>query len=154
MSYWYRVFATDEVQPEPAALLEHIRGLCAEATGHFRGDDLGWFAAEFVFAKDETPLHLERFLTTEDAIRAELNTWAAWLETCDYSPNHQMLLQHMVSTKQLFTVRRPIDHSNEILVEKSCIGICQFLAQMTSGVYQVDNQGFFAADGTLLLQEY
>jgi hypothetical protein len=154
MSLWLRVFGTNEMQPEPAALLGQVRDLCAEATGHFRGDDLGWFAAEFVFAAGETPLHLERFLTTEDGIRAELNTWAAWLETCDYSPNHQRLMEHMVATKQLFTVRRPIDHANEILVEKLCIGICQFLARTTDGIYQADDQGFFAADGTLLLQEY
>jgi hypothetical protein len=154
MSLWLRVFGTNEELPEPAALLEHLHGLEAAVTGHFRGDDLGWFAAEIVFAKDSTPLHLERFLTTEDSIRAELNTWAAWLETCDYSPNHLVLMQHMVSTKQLFTVRRPIDHANEILVEKLCIGICQFLARTTHGIYQADDQGFFGVDGTLLLQEY
>jgi hypothetical protein len=154
MSLWLRVFGTNEVQPEPAALLEHVRSICPEATGHFRGDDQGWFAAELVFSAGETPLHLERFLSTEEGIRAELNAWAAWLETCDYSPNHQRLMEHMVSTKQLFTVRRPIDHANEILVEKLCIGLCQFLARVTDGVYQADDRGFFAADGTMLLQEY
>ena len=29
----------------------------------------------------------------------------------------------------------------------------EFLAQLTAGVYQVDNEGFFAADGTLLVRE-
>jgi hypothetical protein len=154
MNLWFRVFGENETQPQPAELLEIMRGLGVEAQGHFRGDDQGWFAAELVLVAGETPLYLERFLSTEDGIRAELNTWAAWLETCDYSANHQTLMQHMVSTKQLFTVRKPIDHANEILIDKLCVGVCQFLARATDGVYQADNQGFFAADGTLLLQEY
>jgi hypothetical protein len=154
MSLWFRVFGENDTQPEPAALLEVLRGMGVEVEAHFRGDDQGWFAAELILASGETPLYLERFLASEDGIRAELNTWAAWLETCDYRPNYQSLMQHMVSTKQLFTVRKPIDHANEILMDKLCIGICQFLARATDGVYQADNQGFFAADGALLLQEY
>lgn len=151
---WLRVFGTNDARIEPAELLEHLHSLGVEVTGHFRGDDLGWFGAELVVAAGETPLHLERFLSTEESIRAELNTWAAWLETCDYSPNHQQLMQHMASTTQLFTVRKPMDYANEILIEKLCLGLCRFLAEKTTGVYQVDNEGFFAADGTLLLKEY
>jgi hypothetical protein len=154
MSLWLRVFGTNEIQPEPAALLEYLRSIGPEATGHFRGDEEGWFAAELIIAAGETPLHLERFLSSEEGIRAELNAWAAWLETCDYSPNHQRLMEHMVNTKQLFTVRRPIDHANEILVEKMCVEICQYLARSTDGIYQADGQGFFTADGSMLLQEY
>ena len=57
-------------------------------------------------------------------------------------------------SRQLFTVRRPIDHSDEILVEQLCVAVCRFLARVTEGVYQADGQGFFTPDGTLLLQEY
>jgi hypothetical protein len=92
MSLWYRVFGANESQPAPADLLAHLHGAGLSVTGHFRGDDLGWFAAELVVAVGETPLQLERFLATEDGIRNELNTWAAWLETCDYSPNHLALM--------------------------------------------------------------
>ena len=151
---WYRVFGTNDERIEPAELLKHLHSLGLDVAGHFRGDDLGWFGAELVITEGETPLHLERFLATEEGIRAELNAWAAWLETCDYSPNHQRLMQHMVSTTQLFTVRKPMDHANEILVDKICLALCRFLAQRMDGIYQVDNQGFFAADGDLLLQEY
>jgi hypothetical protein len=151
---WFRVFGTNDARIEPAEMLEHLHGLGMEVTGHFRGDDLGWFAAELVVAAGETPLHLERFLSSEEGIRAELNSWAGWLETCDYSPNHQKLMQHMVSTTQLFTLRRPIDHANEILVENVCLSSCRYLAQKTDGVFQIDDRGFFAADDTLLLQEY
>ena len=150
---WFRVFGTNEARIEPAELLEHLQSRGFAVEGHFRGDDLGWFAAELVVTAAETPLQLERFLSSEEGIRAELNTWAGWLETCDYSPNHQKLMQHMVSTTQLFTLRRPIDSSNEVLVENLCVRLSQFLANRTDGVYQIDDRGFFAADGTLLLQE-
>jgi hypothetical protein len=154
MSLWFRVFGTNDVQPEPAALLEHLHGLDAGVRGKFSGDEQGWFRVEFVYAAEATPLTLERYLATEEGIRGELNTWAAWLETADYSPNHEALMEHMVRTTQLFTLRQPLGHSNEVLVEKLCVGTCQFLARATAGVYQADNQGFFAPDGTLLLQEY
>ena len=151
---WFRVFGMNDARIEPGELLEHLRNRGFEVEGHFRGDDLGWFAAELVVANGETPLQLERFLSSEEGIRAELNTWAGWLETCDYSPNHQRLMQHMVSTTQLFTIQRSIDHANDNLIENLGLSLCAFLAQRTDGVYQVDDRGFFAADGTLLLQEH
>jgi hypothetical protein len=154
MGLWYRVFGTNDAQPVPAALLEHLRSLGIDVTGNFRGDDQGWFGAELGFATDATPVHLERFLSTEEGIRNDLNSWAAWLETADYSPNHRRLMGHVISTTQLFTLRRPIDHPNEILVDRVCVGVCQYLARETAGVYQVDDQGFFAPDGALLLQEF
>jgi hypothetical protein len=154
MGLWYRVFGGNDAQPVPAALLEHLRSLGIDVSGNFRGDEQGWFAAELVFAADATPVHLERFLASEEGIRDDLNSWAAWLETADYSPNHEPLMQRVISTTQLFTLRKPIDHPNEILVEKLCLGVCRYLAQETAGVYQADDEGFFAPDGTLLLQEY
>jgi hypothetical protein len=154
MSLWYRVFGTSEVQPEPAALLAAVHALGIEVGGKFSTDDQGWLRAELALSADATPVYIERYLSTEEGIRADLNTWAAWLEAADYSPNHGPLMQHMISTRQLFTLRRPIDHPNEVLVEQLCVGVCQFLARATAGVYQADDEGFFAADGTLLLQEY
>ncbi len=154
MSLWYRVFGTNDGEPAPAALLEHLRGLAADVTGHFRGDDRGWFHADLPFAASGTPLDLERFLAAEEGVRADLNAWAAELENCDYSPNHVPLMEHVVRTTQLFTLRRPLDAADEVLAEKLCVGVCRFLARQTDGVYQADGQGFFAADGTLLLQEY
>jgi hypothetical protein len=153
MGLWYRVFGSNEREPAPAAILEHAQGFGAAVKGDFTGDEAGWYAAVLALGAG-TPLHLERFLAHEEGIRAELNNWAAWLETCDYSPNSVALMEKMIQTRQLFTLRKPIDHSDEVLVERLCAGLCQFLASATAGVWQADNQGFFAADGTLLLQEY
>jgi hypothetical protein len=151
MGLWYRVFGRREDSVQPGAILAHLNAIAA-VTGRFDGEGEDWLSAEVAFA-DTTPLHLERFPSSEEGIRAELNNWAAFLETCDYSPNHVPLMEQVIQTKQLFTLRRPIDHADEAAVERLCVGLCQFLARATDGVYQADDQGFFAADGTLLLRE-
>jgi hypothetical protein len=142
---WYRIFGTSDVEPEPAVLLQYLRERGIEE-GKFRGDEEGWFAAEFRI-RGGGSIELNRFLSTEEGIRNELNTWAAWLETAEDNPNHVRLMQHMIGTRQLFTLEVMAD--DEVPVED----LCRFLAQATEGVYQVDGQGFFAADGTLLVQE-
>jgi hypothetical protein len=152
---FYRVFSATLADVAPAELLEHLTAHGLPVTGHFRGDEVGWFAAELVFTdRSETPVFVERFLTKDDELRADLNAWAAWLETADYSPNHTLLMERMIQTQQLWTLRQPIDHADEVQLEQLLVLTCQYLATHTQGVYHVDNRGFFAADGTALLQEY
>jgi len=146
MGLWYRVFGRGDVAVKPDDLLAYLRAQGAILTSRFDGDD-DWLSAEFVLA-DTTPLELERFAPMEEGIRAELNSWAAYLETRDDNPNHVPLMERMIQTRQLFTLHRPLDHEDQV-----CVGLCQYLARVTDGVYQVDDQGFFAADGTLLLRE-
>jgi hypothetical protein len=148
---WYRVFGTNDAQPQPAALLEHLHRLGLEVAGHFHGDDQGWFRAEVVATDEDEPIRVERFLSKDDDIRADLNTWAAWLETMAANPHHERLMQHVIGTTQLFTVERPADADET--ADHVCTEICKFLARITAGIYQADNQGFFAADGTLLVRE-
>jgi hypothetical protein len=148
---WFRVFGTNDAQPQPAALLEHLAAEGLEVTGQFRGDDLGWFRAELACGPDSLPL--ERYLVSEEGIRAELNNWAAWIETCEGNPHQGRLMQHMISTTQLFTLRQPLQPADRALVEKVCVAVCQHLARETAGVYQADARGIFAADGALLLRE-
>jgi hypothetical protein len=150
---WYRVFGTNETQVAPEPILADLRGHGWNVKADFRGEGAAWFQATLSFA-DTTPIHVERFLSSEEGIRAELNNWAAYLETCDYNPNHARLMEDMIRTKQLFTIRRPIDAANEVTVEGVCLGLARYLAQITEGIYQIDQQGFFNANGLLLLQEY
>ncbi|MBY0526462.1 MAG: hypothetical protein K2R98_23915 [Gemmataceae bacterium] len=150
---WFRVFGTNDVQPEPAAILAHLRGQGVEAQANFGGDAHGWFKADFSYAPTAAPLHLERYLASEDNIRDDLNAWAAWLETVDENQYVPRLMQGMIDTQQLFTMHCPRDAADEIVVQKLCIGLCQFLADQTKGVYQVDTQGFFAPDGRPLVRE-
>ena len=142
---WFRVFGTNDAQPQPAALLEHLAAEGLEVTGQFRGDDLGWFRAELACGPDSLPL--ERYLVSEEGIRAELNSWAAWLETCAPEAEQARLMERMIQARQLFTLQRPDDAEEAGPV---CVALCQYLAWATDGTYQIDGRGLFAADGTLL----
>src|SRR5688500_2724639 len=113
MSQWFRVFGANDAAVEPAALLEHLHGQGLKVAGRFRGDEQGWFRAEFAFADDAPPVLLERYLAKEEGIRAELNTWAAWLETAEESPHYVALMQHVIGTTQLFTLHQPDEDADD-----------------------------------------
>ena len=151
---WYRVFCLSPDEPSPADLAAelHAAGLAVEP--HFKGDDLGWTAGELRLPGGGTSVYLERYLAKEDDIRDELNSFAALLETCDYSPNSGPLMQHVIQTRQLVTLRKPVDARDEVLLENVMLRTCQHLASHTDGVYQIDGAGWFRADGELMLQEY
>jgi len=151
---WYRVFGKFESETSLAALVAslHAAGLAVEP--HFKGDDLGWTSGELRLPEGGTPVLLERYLASEDDIRDDLNAYAAELETFDYSPNHRLLMERAIQTKQLIVLRSPLDTPNEIIAERVLIHTCQFLALLTEGVYQIDGRGWFAANGEMLLQEY
>jgi hypothetical protein len=63
-------------------------------------------------------------------------------------------MERVIQTKQLITLRKPVDASDEVLLEKVLEATVQFLASVTDGVYQVDGRGWFVASGELLVQEY
>jgi hypothetical protein len=154
MSRWYRVFGRGERQPGAEEVVRELLALGVTAPARVSGDEEGWLAVEFVLAEESAPLILECTLASEPGVRADLNAWAAELETCDYAPNHIMLMERVIQTKQWYTVRRPLDHADEVRLDKVCEGLCRYLARATDGVYQVDGEGFFAADGECLLKEY
>jgi hypothetical protein len=142
-----RVFGLTTDPPDLAALLEHLHARGLPATAHFRGDDLGWTGGDLVLG--DATVTVERYLTKEDDIRDDLNTWAGWLETRTNEPRHAELMQHVIGTKQLVTLR-PQPGAD---LGRLCDEVCQWLATQTAGVYQADGRGFVAADGSLLLGE-
>ncbi|HBI47082.1 MAG TPA: hypothetical protein DDY78_30150 [Planctomycetales bacterium] len=146
MTLWYRVFGAGETEPAPGALLQQLNHH-AVVTGRFSADQGGWFGAELVVAGSE-PLEVERFLSTEDGVRAELNSWAAHLETCGEGPQYTLLMERMIQTKQMFTISDPTGAKSEL-----CIVLCRCLAEVAEGVYQVDGGGFYSADGLLLIED-
>jgi hypothetical protein len=150
---WYRVFCRTDAEVPAADLVAHLQRPGRPVRGHFRGDDLGWTAAEFSLGSG-SPVHVERYLTGEDDLRDDLNTWAAWLETQAHEPNHARLMEHVIQSRQLVTVRRPVDSPNEAAVEDVCRAVCRRLAEGADGVYQVEGDGWFGRDGELLLKEY
>jgi hypothetical protein len=157
METWYRIFGRNDAPVDSPALMEWLRAREPEAVGRFRGDELGWFEVRLQIPSPAEPLVVERFLTKEDEIRGELNTWAAWLESGGETEVRVGLMQHVIGTKQLFTIHPVLDDEQEPdddnHVQTLCLNMSRFLAQCTEGVYQVDGQGFFAADGRLLVAE-
>jgi hypothetical protein len=141
---WHRVFARSDVEPDPAALLSVI----GTGDGAVDGGERGWerLVAPFVGAA----LIIERFWRDEEGIRPELQAWAAWIESCPENPHREPLMQHLIATQQVFTLRRT---DNPETPGDVLIRACQLLARTVDGVYQVDGMGFFDADGTLLLGE-
>jgi hypothetical protein len=150
---WYRVFGGNDVQPEPARLLEALQQVDPDVMGKFHGDDLGWFRADLFVEPGAAPLHLERYLAEEEGLRAELNTWAAWLETATDNPDHVGLMEQMITARQVFTLECPAEHLDDDHVASVCLAACRFLARATGGVYQVDSQGLFTPDGILMIKE-
>ncbi|MBA4190256.1 MAG: hypothetical protein C0467_19905 [Planctomycetaceae bacterium] len=150
---WYRIFGRSESETSPASLAEHLHAAGLLVEPHFKGDDLGWTSGELRLP-NSSPVFVQRYLTKQDDLRDDLNAYAAELETCDYSPNNGMLMQHAIQTKQLITLRKPIDAADEVTMENLLETTCRFLATATEGVYQIDGRGWFSAGGELLLQEY
>jgi hypothetical protein len=150
---WFRVFGSRDTAPEPADFLKHLHEFGVPVPGHFGGDDQGWFRADFEYEPGTPPLRLNRYLVVEEDLRDELNAWGAWLESLEEHPNTVKLMQKVIGSQQLFTLECPRDRFEEELVRKLCLTVCQYLARETEGVYQVDRQGFFAANGKQLVSE-
>src|SRR5438309_1252778 len=105
---WYRVFAALDTVPSPADIEACLARLGFVAGCSFDADETGWYRAELV-SGEGGPITVERFLADEEGIRAELNAWAAHLETNEASPHHLRLMERTIQARQLFTVQRPPD---------------------------------------------
>jgi len=151
---WHRAFCRDDQLISAGSLVEHLHAIGLPVVPHFRGDDLGWTAGELVLPGGGTSVQLGRYLTTEDDLRDELNAFAAELETLSFNPNSATLMTHVIQTRQLITLRRPLDHADEVTLERVCVETMRFFASRADGVYQIDTQGWFAADGTLLIEDF
>lgn len=150
---WYRVFCRSDLEPSPADLLARVQATGRVVEGKFRGDDLGWTAAEFLLGA-ETPIYVERYLTAADNLREDLNTWAAWLETCTYSPNYSVLMERVIQSKQLITIRKPLDHRNDSAIEDICRTLAIAIASAADGIFQIESDGWYTSGEELLLKEY
>lgn len=148
MNPWYRIFSRSSDVPSPEALLDFLAARRAPVSGDFAVEDSDWYRADLVVESES--LQLERYLAGEAGIRAELNSWAAWLETHEHTPDRVRLMERTVQTVQLFTLRGDGESTR---TETLCVELCRFLAATTDGVYQIDERGFFDAEGVLLVSE-
>jgi hypothetical protein len=146
MTRWYRIFGSNEVLPEPASLESQLG---PTGTAHFAADNQGWYSAELTVASGPV-LTLERFHVEEEGIRAELNSWAAFLESlAEQQPAAVPLMERVIQTRQLFTLSCP----DEPAIQEFAVPLSQILARLTEGVYQVDGAGFYDPTGNLLVRE-
>jgi len=145
---WYRVFGSSDAPVAPGSLLGHLNAQRYPVRACFEPGAADWYQAEVIREDAEDSYDLQCYLADEEGIRDDLNSWAAAIEEID-TPHQRRLMQHMISTQQLFTLRavqgKP-DHD-------FCKRLCQFLAGATRGIYQVDGMGFFDAAGELLAWE-
>jgi hypothetical protein len=114
--------------------------------------DLDWYRGELAFPQGSL-VAIERFLASEPGIRAELHAWAGYLETRGDTAQAIPLMERMIQSSQMFTIEGMAEPGEEEVVRDTCVAIAQFLAQVSDGIYQIDEQGFFATDGTLLVRE-
>jgi len=150
---WYRVFCRSTDAPDPRELMARLASTSRPVGGEFHPDDRGWASAAFRLGGG-TPVYVERLRTADDDLRNDLNTWAAYLETLDYSPENTRLMERVIQTQQLFTIRKPLDHTNEAAVDDLCMALCAELAGAGDGVFQIEDEAWCSADGTVLLREY
>ena len=150
---WQRVFGRSDSGLTPAQIAEGLASAGIACVPHFKGDDLGWTSGELRFATG-SPILLARDLTKPDDLRADLNAFAAELETMTYSANAPALMERVIQTQQMVTLRKPFDHGDEVKLDGACEYLMRALAAASDGVYQVDGKGWFTADGELLMQEY
>jgi hypothetical protein len=151
---WFRVFAPTAKEVSPAAVAESLAAVGVPVVPHFKGDDLGWTTGELHLPAGGTPLLLARYITKEDDLRDDLNSHAAELETMTHSPHAVSLMERVIQTQQLITIRKPFDSPDETVVEAACDTLVRFLAAATGGVYQIDGRGWFAATGERLVEEF
>ena len=153
MGLWMRVFALSEATPNPVSLAELVSKLLPGTTCHFGADGNGWFSLE-MRPPTGGPILLDRYGVQEEGIRHDLNTWAAWVETCDSCDEAPALMERIIQSQQFITMRRSLDTPDESGVERLCSGICRHLATCLDGIWQSDDEGLSSADGTLLLREF
>jgi hypothetical protein len=152
---WYRVFGKLVKECPPEVISDALQNAGHPVRLDFKGDDLGWSSLAVTFSdRDETPIMVERYITAEDDIRDDLNTWAGWLESATYSAKAKELMEPVIQAAEMITLRKPIDHANDARLNNLCEQLSQLFAQTTLGMYQVDGLGFFDATGTLLVEEY
>jgi hypothetical protein len=151
---WLRVFCPTTVEIAPARIASALHESGFDVQPHFKGDELGWTTGELILGDPASPIGLARFLTKEDKLRDDLNSYAAELETATHSPKAAGLMERVIQSAQLITVRKPVSHPNDAMLDRACEYLVKFLATESEGFYQIDQQGWFESSGELLVEEY
>jgi hypothetical protein len=128
--------------------MECLQSLIPEVKGKFRTDEDGWFQL-ILDHPSIGELTIDHFLTSEKGVRAEINTWAAWLE----SKQRFDLMERIIQVKQIlsFEVTPEMDDNvSDSLVYKR---LALALAALAEGFVHMDGVGFLEPDGTVLIED-
>jgi hypothetical protein len=147
---WYRVFALLGDEVAPAVLLEQLHRAGFAVSGSFRGDDQGWYQVDLAW--DGGAVTVNRYLADEPGIRAELNSWAAWVESQESCLQREQLMHRFISSRQVFTMHLDAVQNRDDSV-RLCRQLCLFLSQRIDGVFHIDEEGLFDSQGNLLIAE-
>lgn len=151
MSLWYRVFSRSDAKIDPNSFLEYLHNTNYPVQAKFLKDEQGWFEATFAFEENE--LTLQRYLTIEKGVRAELNAFAAWIESQETDLNQMELMERVIAAPQIFAFELPEEQANIEKVRAFCYHVVKFLARETEGLMQVDGEGVYDEEGTFLIPE-
>ena len=151
---WFRAFCRSAAELPPASLADHLHAAGLPAVPHVTGDDLGWTAARLELPGGGSPVQVSRYLTAVDELRKDLNGFAAEVEAMTYYDGRHALMERVIQSQQLVTLRRPLDHADEATLDALCLAVVQAVAAAGDGVVQIDGRGWFDAAGALLVAEY
>lgn len=151
---YYRVFGMNQVEVAPADLLEHLNRDYPGTTGHFKGDDSGWFHAILSVPGSDLHIEVQRYLAAEEGIRRQMNSWAAWIEETLGDEKGGPWMAKLINTTQILTLGIAEEEPEfDDALNSFLIHFCQYLASATQGLYQIDGRGMFLSDGSLLAAE-
>ena len=147
-----RVFAASDSMPQPADLQSWLDEHGHSAPLNVTGDDLGWLSIEFTAPSLDATIRIERYLTEEDDLRDELDTWAGWVENQPECEATTRLMQQIITTGQVFTIRA-VASTNDANLITELEAIARWYARAAGGVYQMDGRGLCSASGDVLITE-
>lgn len=141
---WYRVFGRSDAIPTSADIERCLADVGLSVRLSFVENATGWNVGRLEIG--ETIIELTRWHADEEGIRAELNSWAAYVESCEESPRSAALMEQLIQSRQLIYFEEPTPDVREV-----CTQLSQCLARLADGCYHVEGEGFFTAEGALLL---
>lgn len=148
MAGWFRIFNPSLADWEPEKVMEGLQPLFPGIQGKFRTDDDGWF--QLVLSHESLgELPIDRFLSTEKGVRAQLNTWAGWLETKD---RHD-LMEKIIQVGQIISFELPDDLESDSPEFANYRKLARFCASICHGFFHADGVGFVDEYDRLLIED-
>ena len=153
MSNWIRIFGTNATTLRVSALVEQLDEAGVEVTWEVMGDDQEWEQVSLQTPAMQAPVMLERMALDDPEIHEEVAPLLDGLERLDDVYDVDEIEQVLGGTRQLYILGMPAGLQGDSDVEQLSLCVSQLIAKLTKGIYQVDQAGFYDADGQILLEE-